>query len=172
MCWRWRIRGRKGRRKVRARCNDVYLLTDIATCQVTDCSTPLFQVSSSGYEYGDIDPDGMVEFIICKDGGAGRRDISVVLECCQLEVACPRITDLGAYDCKAVGGIPALPTNQDEAQVAPYNIVFGDDPCGTILVDAYDDATPDACGGQDQTITRTVFIWDDLPGGTPVRIPS
>jgi hypothetical protein len=88
-------------------------------------------------------------------------DISV----CILEVTCPQVTDLGTFTCN--NPAPPLPANQTEAEAAPYNIVFGMSPCGIIQVDASDDMMINSCGTASQTITRTVFIWDDLPGGTP-----
>lgn len=82
----------------------------------------------------------------------------------QLVVTCPAITDLGDFDCSDLATIPALPTTQAAAASAPYNLVIGSDPCGTIVVSASDDATPDACTAVTQVITRTVTILDDQNG--------
>ncbi len=87
--------------------------------------------------------------------------------CCQFTATCPMNTGLGTFDCSTLGSIPALPVDQAGAAAPPYNITFGANPCGTILVSASDDASPNVCGGTVQNITRTVFTWDDLPGGTP-----
>ncbi|MEZ4931477.1 MAG: MopE-related protein [Saprospiraceae bacterium] len=94
-------------------------------------------------------------------------EIASLMNCCMLEVTCPANTNLGAYDCTTLGNVPTLPINQAEAEASPYNIVFGNMPCGTIMVSASDNMTPNTCSGAAQTITRTVFIWDDLAGGTP-----
>ena len=82
-------------------------------------------------------------------------------------VTCPANTNLGTYDCNDIASLPPLPTNQMEAAAAPYNIVSVASTDGTVLVSSSDDMIISACGTVSQTITRTVFIWDDLPGGTP-----
>ncbi len=87
--------------------------------------------------------------------------------CCEFTADCPANSDLGTFNCNTLGSIPALPVDQAGAAAPPYNITFGTNPCGTILVSASDDASPNVCGGTVQNITRTVFTWDDLPGFTP-----
>lgn len=105
---------------------------------------------------------------LCREGNGPVSLNAINLSpCCEFIATCPNNTDLGTYDCNTVGNIPAFPTSQAEAAAPPYNITFGPNPCGTIMVNPSDDATPNACDGQNQTITRTVFTWDDLPGGIP-----
>ena len=81
-----------------------------------------------------------------------------------LEVTCPADTDLGTFDCSNLATIPAAPTTQAMAEAAPYSIVFGADPCGTIVVTSSDDMVPDVCTAADQVITRTITIIDDEDG--------
>jgi hypothetical protein len=84
------------------------------------------------------------------------------ITCCKFEVKCPYDKDLGTYDCKTLGNIPAIPTTVATAEATPYNIEIGDNPCGTIRVNGSDDKKPDVCSEYDQTITRTIVIYDDL----------
>lgn len=81
-----------------------------------------------------------------------------------LEVMCPADLDLGTFDCSNLATIPPPPTTQAAAAAAPYNIEFGTDPCGTIIVMSADDAVPDPCTLADQIITRTITVIDDQDG--------
>ncbi|WP_317175435.1 PKD domain-containing protein, partial [Pontibacter cellulosilyticus] len=86
-----------------------------------------------------------------------------VKSCCQFSVTCPSTnTDLGTFSCSNFSSIPALPTTVAAAKAAPYNIVIGDNPCEVIKVSSSDSETPSTCSSEDQNITRTVTIWDDL----------
>ena len=99
---------------------------------------------------------------------AGRTDTETktitVDPCCSFTVTCPAPAnrDLGTFNCNTLSDIPAHPTNEATAEAAPYNIVIGNNPCGAIRVSSSDDATPNTCSSSDQTITRTVTIYDDV----------
>ena len=79
---------------------------------------------------------------------------------CMLEVTCPNIGDLGTYDCNNIATLPAPPTDEADAEAAPYNIIIGDDPCGNIVVLSEDNGTPDACTSG--SFSRIITIFDDL----------
>jgi hypothetical protein len=87
-----------------------------------------------------------------------------VAPCCQFLVTCPSVanSNLGTFNCKNLADIPAPPTTEATAEASPYDIVIGNNPCGTIRVSSSDNATPNACSESNQTITRTVAIYDDL----------
>ncbi|MCK6694608.1 MAG: hypothetical protein L6Q97_21235, partial [Thermoanaerobaculia bacterium] len=82
--------------------------------------------------------------------------------CCEFIASCPANTDLGTYNCNTLGNIPAMPATLAEIQAVPYNITLGADPCGQIKFTASDNATPNICSATNQTITRTIVVWDDL----------
>jgi len=79
---------------------------------------------------------------------------------CMLEVTCPNIGDLGTYDCNNIATLPAPPTDEADAEAAPYNIIIGDDPCGNIVVLSEDNGTPDVCTSG--SFSRIITIFDDL----------
>ncbi|NNE28349.1 MAG: LamG domain-containing protein, partial [Saprospiraceae bacterium] len=92
---------------------------------------------------------------------------------CDFSVTCPTDLNLGSYDCTNLGGIPGFPvvvTNLitgditvDDFMVGSYGIDVGDNPCGNIVVSTFDDiTTPNVCAAGGQTITRTVYIIDDV----------
>ncbi len=85
--------------------------------------------------------------------------------CCTLSVMCPMDGDLGDFDCSTIANIPDPPTDVATAEAAPYNIEIGDNPCGNIIVFSSDDGTVDICAANDNTITRTVTIFDDVGDG-------
>ena len=82
--------------------------------------------------------------------------------CCEFTATCPAISDLGTFDCKTFGNIPAHPGSESAAEATPYNMVIGNNPCGIIRVSSADNAIPNKCSTSDQTITRTVVVYDDL----------
>ncbi|NND08799.1 MAG: T9SS type A sorting domain-containing protein [Saprospiraceae bacterium] len=85
--------------------------------------------------------------------------------CCEFSAACPMDLDLGDFDCKTLANIPAHPTDAASAAAAPYNISVGTNPCGNIIVFSVDDKEVDICASNDQTIIRTVTIFDDFGDG-------
>ena len=88
-------------------------------------------------------------------------DVTIVV-CCEFTATCPATSDLGTFDCKTLGNIPAHPGSESAAEAAPYNMVIGNNPCGIIRVSSTDNAIPNKCSTSDQTITRTLVVYDDL----------
>jgi hypothetical protein len=81
----------------------------------------------------------------------------------RFELSCPINSNLGTFSCLDLENIPALPTTQLEAESFPYNMVFGDNPCGAIVVYAVDDISEyNICTIGGQSITRTITVFDDL----------
>ncbi|MCB0689346.1 MAG: hypothetical protein KDC53_22565, partial [Saprospiraceae bacterium] len=88
---------------------------------------------------------------------------------CDFEVTCPTDNDLGSYNCNTLDQIPACPTLMNingnlvvDNAAGDYGIDVGDMPCGQIELLCSDDVQPNLCGTVNQTITRTITIFDDL----------
>ncbi len=81
--------------------------------------------------------------------------------CCEFIAGCPTNNNLGTYNCNTLGNIPAMPATLANLQAPPYNINIGANPCGPVKFTASDNATPNVCSPSNQTITRTIFIWED-----------
>jgi len=84
----------------------------------------------------------------------------VVTSLGDLVVTCPANLNLGTYNCSNLATIPSPPTTIAEVEASPYNILVGNDPCGTLTVTSVDDMTPDACTTTNQTIKRSITITD------------
>jgi PKD repeat protein len=75
-----------------------------------------------------------------------------VASCCKLSITCPSDEDLGTFTCGKKA--PLFPNLGD------YGVIVNDN-CGNIIWNAADSPAPAANACIDQTITRTITIWDD-----------
>ena len=109
----------------------------------------------------DCDGDGDTGVGTNPSASIGNIDVCPV-KTCGPDLTCPANTDLGSFNCNTLASIPDCPTTQAEAEAAPYNIVFEDDPCEEFVVLCTDDSIPDGCVTMATTITRTIIVFDDL----------
>ncbi|GAA4454028.1 hypothetical protein GCM10023189_19980 [Nibrella saemangeumensis] len=93
----------------------------------------------------------------------------VVGSCCQFFATCPANTTLGTFTCSTLANIPPPPTTVSALTSAPYNMTIGNNPCGTIRITSVDNATVNVCSQSNQTITRTITVWDDLDNSNTIN---
>ena len=127
-----------------------------ATVTTTGAKINYAQVNTSD----QLDPDSTPG-----DNSTNQDDddqVTVTPPTCTFSVTCPVNTNLGTYNCTTLGNIPAQPTTLAQLQAAPYNLTIGNNPCGQIKFTSSDNVTPNICALSNQTITRTIVVWDDL----------
>jgi hypothetical protein len=134
---------------------DIYFLTD-PNCQVTDCSTPDFSVNSNGYALFNIPVSGMIDLIICKDGGAGRRNLTVTLECCDFYATCNLSPAVQTIEGCSVAALPPAYTSPSDVF---SNITSS--PCGDLVLTHSDQVSGTLCPNG-ISVTRTYVLFDDL----------
>jgi hypothetical protein len=78
---------------------------------------------------------------------------------CKFEVSCPTNTYLGTFDCTNLDSIPPTPGSIQDLKDLGFTI---GEPCDTAIFRVSDSGNPNICSKSDQTITRTIIIWDDL----------
>ncbi|WP_026211535.1 T9SS type A sorting domain-containing protein [Lewinella cohaerens] len=102
-----------------------------------NCGTPDFQIGDGAMIPIGVVTAGMVELIVCKTGGSGRRDLNILLSCCTPAATCQNLPDIDEEGCD-------IPTGFTD-----YNDVFSNvESCGaTITMDFVDNGDAEVCGG-------------------------
>src|SRR5918993_580562 len=85
-------------------------------------------------------------------------------KCCLFQVTCPTNKNLGTFNCTNLNNIPALPATLNSLKAAPYNILIGITSCGAIRFKVTDDKVFSTCSRINQTVNRTITLWDDVNG--------
>ena len=114
-----------------------------------DCGNPDFSIGDGGFLPLTVLSGGMAELIICKSGNAGRRDMNIMLTCCEPSAEC----NLSALDLEGCS-IPAPFTD--------FNDVFTNvEACGgTLTMDYMDNGDLVICGdGDGADFTRTYTLY-------------
>lgn len=92
-----------------------------------------------------------------------------VTACCELDVDPPASLNLGTFNCTNLNTIPSK-TGTVAQLLSWYGINVGTNNCGTIMWEASDDDDPNTCGTNNQIITRTLRIWDNIGSGTTYNV--